>query len=421
MTKENLPADGAVSADQVQAFYDKAVAQRRYMSHFDRIRVKAAFVGDQAAIDQADADQAKMTAMVQRREGLDIDQVPAKVRTASTTLFSSVKDAYDAGQWIRARFTGAADAQRYCLRHGLVENAMTTWDNTAGGFIVPEPMENTVVALREQYGTFRRNAQNVTLGNGRLSVPRVNSEITSYYVAENSTITPSDPALNQVTLDAKKLASLTTMSSELSEDSVVSVAEMLARSIAYSFALAEDQAGFLGDGTSTYGGIVGLAGAIQAGSRYTATSRATFGALNIGDFESVAGQAKVFGPNRKWYISNVGYYASMQRLMDAVGGVTMTELAGGIQQPRFLGFPVEISQVLESRTSGTSGGVACYFGDLSAGAYIGTRRGLQLALDSSRYFEMDMLALRATERFDIVIHDRGTASASGGLVQMVFG
>ena len=421
MTKENLPADGAVSADQVQAFYDKAVAQRRYMSHFDRIRVKAAFVGDQAAIDQADADQAKMTAMVQRREGLDIDQVPAKVRTASTTLFSSVKDAYDAGQWIRARFTGAADAQRYCLRHGLVENAMTTWDNTAGGFIVPEPMENTVVALREQYGTFRRNAQNVTLGNGRLSVPRVNSEITSYYVAENSTITPSDPALNQVTLDAKKLAALTTMSSELSEDSVVSIAELLSRSIAYSFALAEDQAGFLGDGTSTYGGIVGLAGAIQAGSRYTATSRATFGALNIGDFESVAGQAKVFGPNRKWYISNVGYYASMQRLMDAVGGVTMSELANGRQQLYFLGFPVEISQVLESRTSGTSAGVACYFGDLSAGAYIGTRRGLQLALDSSRYFENDAIAIRATQRFDIVIHDRGTASASGGLVQMVFG
>jgi HK97 family phage major capsid protein len=421
MTKENLPADGAVAADQVAAFYDKAVAQRRYMSHFDQTRVKAAFVGDQAAIDQADADQAKMTAMVQRREGLDIDQVPAKVRTASSTLFSNVRDAYNAGQWIRARFTGAADAQRYCLRHGLVENAMTTWDNTAGGFIVPEPMENTVVALREQYGTIRRNAQNVTLGNGRLSVPRVNTEITSYYVAENSTITPSDPALNQVTLDAKKLAALTTMSSELSEDSVVSIAELLSRSIAYSFALAEDQAGFLGDGTSTYGGIVGLAGAIQAGSRYTATSRATFGALNIGDFESVAGQAKVFGPNRKWYISNVGYYASMQRLMDAVGGVTMSELANGVRQPSFLGYPVEISQVLESRTSGTSGGVACYFGDLSAGAYIGTRRGLQLALDSSRYFEMDMLALRATQRYDIVIHDRGTASASGGLVQMVFG
>lgn len=421
MTKENLPADGAVSADQVQAFYDKAVAQRKYMSHFDQIRIKAAFVGDQAAIDQADVDQAKMTAMVKRREGLDIDQVPAKVRTASTTLFASVRDAYDAGQWIRARFTGAADAQRYCLRHGLVENVMTTGDNTLGGFLVPGPMENAVIELREQYGVFRKNAQAVTLGNGRLSVPRVNSEITSYYVAENSTITASDPVLNQVTLDAKKLAALTTMSSELSEDSVVSVAEMLARSIAYSFALAEDQAGFLGDGTSTYGGIVGLAGAIQAGSRYTATSRTTFSALNIGDFESVAGQAKVFGPNRKWYISNVGYYASMQRLMDAVGGVTMTEIANGRQQLYFLGFPVEISQVLESRTSGTSAGVACYFGDLSAGAYIGTRRGLQLALDSSRYFENDAIAIRATERYDIVIHDRGTASASGGLVQMVFG
>ncbi|MFN9433601.1 MAG: phage major capsid protein, partial [Planctomycetota bacterium] len=273
MTKENLPADGAVSADRVAAFYDKAVAQRKYMNHFDEIRIKAAFTGDQKAIDQADADQAKMTAMVQRREGLDIDQVPAKVRTASSTLFSNVRDAYNSGQWLRAQFGGSADAQRYCLRHGLISNAMSTGVNPAGGFLVPEPLENTVIELRELYGAFRRNAQAVTMGDGVMNVPRVNDEVQAYYIGESSTITPSDPVLNQIKLEAKKLATLTTMSSEISEDSVVSIAELLSRSIAYSFALAEDQAGFLGDGTSTYGGIVGLAGAIQAGSRYTATSR----------------------------------------------------------------------------------------------------------------------------------------------------
>jgi HK97 family phage major capsid protein len=87
----------------------------------------------------------------------------------------------------------------------------------------------------------------------------------------------------------------------------------------------------------------------------------------------------------------------------------------------FMGYPVVLCQVLESRLTGTSGAIAGYFGDLQAGAYLGTRRGISIALDQSKYFEKDMLALRATQRFDINIHDRGDATNSGGLVALVFG
>ena len=52
---------------------------------------------------------------------------------------------------------------------------------------------------------------------------------------------------------------------------------------------------------------------------------------------------------------------------------------------------------------------------------MGSRRGISVVSDSSRYFDQDLVAIRATQRFDIVVHDRGTASASGGLIQLVFG
>jgi HK97 family phage major capsid protein len=110
----------------------------------------------------------------------------------------------------------------------------------------------------------------------------------------------------------------------------------------------------------------------------------------------------------------------MQRLANAAGGVTMAEIAGGMSRS-FLGYPVVVSQVLESRLTGTTGLRACYFGDLSMGSYLGTRRGISIALDSSRYFELDQVAIKATQRFDINVHDRGTASASGGLIGLVFG
>jgi hypothetical protein len=48
------------------------------------------------------------------------------------------------------------------------------------------------------------------------------------------------------------------MSTELAEDAVISIADDLAQEMGYAFAVAEDAAGWTGDGTSTYGGISGV-------------------------------------------------------------------------------------------------------------------------------------------------------------------
>ncbi len=63
-------------------------------------------------------------------------------------------------------------------------------------------------------------------------------------------------------LTAKKLMVLTKYSNELNEDAVLNIGDDLAGEIAYAFALKEDQCGFLGDGTSTYGGITGVTTAL---------------------------------------------------------------------------------------------------------------------------------------------------------------
>jgi HK97 family phage major capsid protein len=381
---------------------------------------------DPQKIAQVDAYEKEVHKEISRKvknmesiENGQSNKVPAKAIT-SKTLFASHQDAYDAGQWLRARFTGNANALQHCIDRGMISNSMVTWDNPSAGFLCPTSLEDSIIELRESFGKFRQNAQNVTMGEGSMVVPKMSGEITSYYVAEASTITPSDMTVTQVSLEAKKLACLTTMSSELNEDSVISIAEMVARSIAYSFAVQEDQAGFNGDGTSTYGGIVGLASALQAGSKVTATGRATFSALTFTDFENVIAKAKRFGVNQRWFISRTGWATSIQRLMLAAGGVSISDIQAGAEGS-FMGFPVVWCEVLESRTSGTSGLPACYFGDLSTGAYIGTRRGISIALDGSRYFEQDLLCLRGLQRYDINVFDRGDATNAGGLVELIFG
>jgi len=54
-------------------------------------------------------------------------------------------------------------------------------------------------------------------------------------------------------------------------------------------------------------------------------------------------------------------------------------------------------------------------------ATMGSRSGISIVSDSSRYFEFDQIAVRCTQRFDIVCHEVGTASAPGPMIALKMG
>lgn len=415
----DMTADESAEVDRIQGLGDKTGEIQAKQVELDRVAKIEAL--------QAEAAKTRLTPVldkhIDKESGNKSFKIPARARaTGSLTAFKDEETAYKMGQWVRATIGGNKKAREFCRDQGIkIQGAMTTGDNTKGGFLLPEPLEASIIELRENFGVFRRFAMPWQMSDAVQIVPKLSGEVTSYYVGENSSITASDMTVNQIRLEAKKLATLTVISSELNEDSVISVAEMLSRSVAYKFAYDEDNAGFNGDGTSTYGGIVGLSGALAAGSKVTATSLLTFGTLTTAFFEQVIGKAKMWpGARPAWFISQNGWANSMQRLLDATGGTNIGDLAAGAPK-QFLGYPVIISQVLNSALTGTTGTVACYFGDLSMGAIMGSRRGISIAADSSVYFTQDAVAVRATQRFDINVHDRGDASNAGGLIQLVFG
>lgn len=347
--------------------------------------------------------------------------VPIKfARAKKPEGFGTVEDAYKAGQWILAAFCGNRKSKQYCKDNGLlIRNAMTTGDNTQGGFLVPEPLESAIIELRESYGVFARYAQPWTMTDAVQNVPKLNGEITSYYVGENTTITPSDMAFALVRLEARKLAAVGVVSSELTEDAVLSVAEAYARSVAFKFSYDEDNAGFNGTGSSTFGGIVGAVSALAAGSVVTTTAVTTVAALTLAHFEAAVGKLPEYaGIQPRWYMHKNTWAMGPQRLLDAVGGNSMVDIANGAPK-QLLGYPVEFSQVLYNG-AGASGETFAYFGDLRMSSILGRRRGMSMQVDNSIYFLQDATAIRATQRYDINVHDRGTASAAGALIALRF-
>jgi HK97 family phage major capsid protein len=112
------------------------------------------------------------------------------------------------------------------------------------------------------------------------------------------------------------------------------------------------------------------------------------------------------------------YHTTAGRLQFAAGGNAVSDLAGG-SQLQFMGYPVRLINAMPSAAATTV--KVAYFGDLSMAATMGTRRGVTLRADESIYFAQDALALRVTERFDINIHERGTASVAGPIVALQMG
>lgn len=93
----------------------------------------------------------------------------------------------------------------------------------------------------------------------------------------------------------------------------------------------------------------------------------------------------------------------------------MTEggIAGGIAGKRFLGDPVEITQTLPRTDANDQ--VVCLYGHLPSAARLGDRRQTTIAVSEHVAFSTDEIAIRGTQRLDIVVHDVGNASGTASL------
>lgn len=325
---------------------------------------------------------------------------------------------------IPVTFAGYIDPADEKTIANVEAKASSESSNISSGFLVPDEFQNDLIDLREKFGVFRQNAKIVPMASDTRSDPRRRSGVTSYFVGEDQAGTQSTKNWDRVRLTAKKLMVLTKISNELNEDSVMNIGDDLAGEIAYNFAYTEDNCGFNGDGTSTYGGIVGGRTALRNVDATIANvlglvvgSGTGYGAAYsfvLGDFNNVVATLPEYADdgNAKWYCSKFFWGSVMQKLATAAGGNRVAEIEGGALRKSFLGYDVVISQVMPKVSAVNQ--VACLFGDLRKAASLGDRRMTTISISdvALNSFEQDEIAIRGTERFDINVHDVGESKAA---------
>ena len=344
------------------------------------------------------------------------------VRSFTGSDTERAEKAFRFGQWISGVVVGNGTARRWCADHGLITRAMNEAVNEKGGYLVPDEFGNDLIYLVEKYGVFRRNAKIVPMKSDARSDPRVTSDLTAEFVGESTTGTDQDPAFDRIELVAKKIRITVPYSSELDEDSSIVVGDQLADFAARAFAKKEDLCGFLGDATSTYGGMVGVCEKLKGLDTTTIANIAglkvgtgnAYSELTLADFRGVVSLLPQYADTdaAAWFVSRSFYWNTMVGAMLAAGGVTAAEVEDQRNQ-RFLGYRVEFSQVMPKTEANSQ--VCAILGDLYMGASLGDRRSIRISISDQVRFKEDDLVFKATERFDINVHDVGNASATAAL------
>jgi HK97 family phage major capsid protein len=335
--------------------------------------------------------------------------------------------AHKSGQWARAILTNDEKAVRWCKDHGLDMRVMYEGSGAAGGFLVPDEMENSIIDLRLKYGVCRQVAQRFPMNSGTLSIPKWSSGTTAYFPGEQSATTESDAAFQQVQLVAKELSALTRVSMSLMEDSVIDLASFLAEQQAYAFAVKEDACWIDGDGTSTYGGMVGLKALLEtsgmAGIFTAAAATDLPSEIILSELNGVMSVCPSYALNGAGWLLSPTYKALViEKLAAAAGGNTNMTLANGVMTQQFLGYPINTAEnCYKTTATDLSGKAFLFFGNFRQGTAFGERRGITIQVLRERYAEYRQVGVLGSERIDIVNHGCGDTSNAGPIVALIGG
>jgi HK97 family phage major capsid protein len=379
------------------------------------------------------------------REGRTV--IPATVkRYGALKYFAGVKlgrsaeeRAYRFGMWAQAQLAmQMPNRYRFPVAQDFYQRnyAIVHQSNNATGaqYLIPEEFSADMIDLRETYGIARRLFRVERMTSDTKVIPRRQSGLTAYFVAESAVKPESNMSWDEVRLTAQVLAVISRWTNQVDADAVINFGDMLASEIATAFAQKEDEASFNGDGTSTYGGIVGVRTKLQdvdgAGTDSAGLVTAAgnlWSEILLTDLEAVVGRLPRYAdtPRAAWVTHKAFFYGVMKRLELAAGGVTSQEIgmgggAGQRSRPLFLGYPVEFSEVFPTTEANSQ--VVAALGDFSLGAMFGDRQQDSImfsehaTVGGESVFERNQIAIRGEERFDVVVHSVGDASAAGPIV-----
>lgn len=279
---------------------------------------------------------------------------------------------------------------------------------TGGSNLLPKPFLAELFVTIERYSKARNYFRVVPMVSSTLDLKNVATKVVSYWTGEGTKIKSSDPAFSNSQLVAKKLAGITSWTTEMQDDEAIGLLPIVIDLFAESIAKEEDTQAFMGNGTTFTGlGYLSNANVIQPtiGAGANSPDKLTEAFLR----SAVNGISEASREGAVWFMHSSILDAIAQFENTAGFRILQTTIEDGAPS-RLLGYPVVTNEVMTKFSSTTAEVPYVIFGDPKR-ALMGVRQGLNVDIStdailqsnddatiSYNAFQQDGALLRVTER-----------------------
>lgn len=362
-------------------------------------------------------------------------KVPARAKKFGALKSFEGPDAYEEaylyGMWVYGTL-GVKSAQDFCANKGIdimgVKTTQIEGTSTLGGHLTPDILHNILIHNVEKHGIMRSLCQIFPMTSDVHLIPKVNQDVSAEWITEASSITEQNKTFTRVTLTAGKIATLSRISSELNEDSIIPMMDMLVKNIANKIAKLEDRTILLGTSGAEFNNVTGIVTLLDTDSgsggesTFTASTE-VWASITLADIHSLMAILPEYADN-----SNTVFICSknfknlvLDRLAGAAGGNTIQSISGGFT-PSFFGVPIKTSPLMsqiDNPSSTPSPTTVLIYGDISAGVAFGDRSQIEVTQLRELYAGTDEIGLIVKERIAIAIHEPASVSVAGPIVGLL--
>lgn len=392
---KNLDAERKRAWHEQKAVLDSAATQKRSLTADEQ----AVVARTDAEIDKLDAEikgwleKGKRTAafdevgeQLSRANDSQASRRDRQGHTADDRRFMAWLKDPNAGAVFEFDLSAEIDRRAQRIRGALGEDSATAGGNITQSFFVRRLYEY----LEDYSGIRRTNATVVMAPRGPSAiVPKFGTYGTAVVVGEGTAIAGTDPTFGQADIEVWKYAHLCRVSNELLTDSVVDLADALARDLARSIGRKQDDDFTTGSGTSEATGAFTVMGTALTGAN-GGTGAPTFDNM-IDLVYSVNSAYRRRGAQFVMRDSTAGF---VRKLKDTEGHYVWQPNGAAGEPDTLLGYEVVTSDSVAALGTGR---LSIAFGDWSAYNIIDVGT-LRIDRSDDRYFDQDQVAYRGVLR-----------------------
>lgn len=253
-----------------------------------------------------------------------------------------------------------------------------------GGYVVDSELSAEIRLLTTEYGVARREMSTIQLSKNSYKANELVTDVTVFWVDEGAVIRSTQVVLGQESLELKKLGAIVALTRELLQDEEVDLFSFIGGRVAEGFAKAEDEAFFIGDGTSTYGSFTGIMNAVGVNevlvedrSGSGGTDGTSFLHLKADDlFNMMAASPQSIRRTGKFYMS-FSIMGVIRKLKDTTGNY-IYQAPSQAGPATIWGRPVVEVEVLPGTADTAEDTAFVGYGDLKKASIFGFRGGMAM-------------------------------------------